>query len=135
MTAEKWPEAETSVEAAPDSLRLPSYQALVEIAQRELERALLEQSRPAMGMHSRPSTAAEDAALQRAVHTICIEARRLDLRAEELLIGIKQGWSQLANLRARQLGDRDGDVLREVVSSSIEVFFETRGSSADERRD
>ena len=135
MTVEKWPEADIPVKASSDSLRLPSHQAMVEIAQRELERALLEQSRPAIGMHSRPSTVAEDTALQRAVHTICIEARRLDLQAEELLIGIKQGWSQLANLRARQLGDRDGDVLREVVSSSIEVFFEARGSSADERRD
>jgi hypothetical protein len=40
--------------------------------------------------------------------------------------------SQLAPVRARHLGDQDGDVLREVVSSSIEVFFESK-DAADER--
>ena len=98
---------------------------LVGVAERELERALVEQSRPRLGMYAHPSRA-EDAAFQRAVREICGEAHRLDLRAEELLVGIKQAWSQLAPVRARHLGDRDGDVLREVVSSSIELFFEAR---------
>jgi hypothetical protein len=58
----------------------------------------------------------------------------VQLRAEELLIGIKQAWSQLAVLRAHQLGDRDGDVLREVVSHAITVFYEERdGPSAAPR--
>jgi hypothetical protein len=46
-----------------------------------------------------------------------------------LIVGIKQAWSQLAPVRARHLGDRDGEVLREVVSSSIEVFFESQDAS------
>jgi hypothetical protein len=100
-------------------------QKLVGVAERELERALVEQSRPPLGMYAHPSRA-EDAAFERAVREICGEAHRLELRAEELLIGIKQAWSQLAPVRARHLGDRDGDVLREVVSSSIELFFEAR---------
>ena len=98
------------------------------VAERELERALLEQSRPFMGMYVHASSA-DDAAIQRAVQTICTEARRLELRAEEMIIGIKQAWARLAPVRTRQLGDRDADVLREVVSHSIEVFHEAREAS------
>lgn len=129
MTAEKWREENSTAEASRDEVRVPPLQALVVIAERELERALLEQSRPSKGMYTHPSIAGDDA-VRRAVHTICVEARQLDLRAEELLIGIKQAWSLLAHVRARQLGDRDGDVLREVVSSAIAVFFEGREPSA-----
>jgi hypothetical protein len=105
---------------------------LIGTAERELARALGEQQRPALGMFVAPSRA-EDAAFQRAVREICGEARRLDLRAEELVIGIKQAWAQLAPVRARHLGDRDGDVLREVVSRSIELFFEARDHRRLER--
>jgi hypothetical protein len=38
-------------------------------------------------------------------------------------------------VRARQLGDRDGDILREVVSNSIEAFFEAQDTSTRERLD
>jgi hypothetical protein len=104
--------------------RVTVNQALVLIAERELMGALAVQARPSLDMYVHPSRA-EIAAFERAVHAICGEALRLDLRAEELLVGIKQAWSQLATVRRRQLGDRDGDVLRQVVSSSIEVFFES----------
>ena len=67
--------------------------------------------------------------MQCAVRVICGEANHLGLRAEELIIGIKHAWSQLTAIRARHLGDRDADVLREVVSSSIEVFFESRDAA------
>jgi hypothetical protein len=134
MTAERSPNQNSTTGSSLDGLRAVPHQAMIAIAQQELERALLEQSRPAIGMYAHPS-AAEHAAVQRAIHKICFEAHRLDLKAEELLVGIKQAWSQLANVRARHLGERDGDVLREVVSSSIEVFFETRDASADARRD
>jgi hypothetical protein len=110
--------------------RVAVNQTLVSVAERELERALVEQMRPSMGMYVHPSRA-EDAAFERAVREICGEAHRLDLPAEALLVGIKQAWAQLAPTRARQLGDRDGDVLREVVSNSIEVFFESRARDRD----
>ena len=99
-------------------------QALVLIAERELMGALAEQARPSLDMYVHPSRA-EIAAFERAAHAICGEARRLDVRAEELLVGIKQAWSQLATVRKRQLGERDGDVLRELVSASIEMFFQS----------
>jgi hypothetical protein len=124
---------DSAEELMPDPQRSPRHQAMVLFTEQELERALLDQTRPTTGMYAHPS-AAEHAAVQRAVHTICLEAHRLDLRAEELLVGIKQAWSQLAHVRARQLGDRDGDVLREVVSRSIELFFEARDESTEARR-
>ena len=108
-----------------DGVRAALNQRLVGRAELVLERALTEQVRPPMGMYVHPSSA-ENAAFDRAVHEICSEAHRLDLRAEELLVAIKKAWAHLTPIRARHLGDRDGDVLREIVSSSIEVFFAAR---------
>ena len=98
---------------------------LLRIAEHELNEALLAQERPMIGMYVHSSRAG-DAALDRAVRVLCAEAHRLDLRAEEMLIALKQAWAQLATTRARHLGDRDGDVLRSVVTTSIETFFESR---------
>ena len=134
MTPERWAVNSSDSGVSPDGSRVSPNQALVAIAERELERALVEQSRSATGMYGQPSSA-ERAAVQRTVHRICYEAHQLDLKAEELIIGIKQAWSQLAHVRARHLGDRDRDVLREIVSSSIEVFFDAREASVDDRRD
>ena len=118
--------AEQRAPGAPaDGARAVTNQGLGGLAERVLERAVTEQVRPPMGMYVHPSSV-ENAALERAVHEICREAHRLGLRAEELLIAIKSAWSHLAPARARHLGDRDGDVLRQVVSSSIEMFFAAR---------
>jgi hypothetical protein len=134
MTPERLAAKGSVTGVSPDGLRVSPSQAMVIIAERELERALVEQSRSATGMYANPSIA-EQAALQRAVEKICHEAHRLDLKAEELIVGVKEAWSQLAHVRARHLGDRDRDTLREIVSSTIEVFFEKREASADEPRD
>jgi len=120
------PQSSVSTNAAPrDEARLPAVQSLMGVAERELKSALAAQARPSLDMYASPSRA-EMAAFDRAVHAICRDAHRLDLRAEELLIAIKQAWSQLAAARRSHLGERDGDVLREIVSASIEVFFESR---------
>jgi hypothetical protein len=105
--------------------RAPANQSLVGVAERELLAALAEQAPPARGMFTHPSPP-ELAAFERAVHAICREAHQLDLQAEELVIAIKKAWAQLATVRASRLAERDGDVLREAVSSSIELFFESR---------
>lgn len=105
--------------------RIEVNHTLVRVAERELERALAEQIRPPLGMYAHRS-GLEEAALQRAVREICRTARQLDLPAEVLLVGIKEAWSHLAPERARHLGDGDADVLRDVVSDSIKVFFESR---------
>src|SRR5262245_22457088 len=115
------PRAQTSWTSADqrDSAREPANQSLVLVAERELRGALTEQIIPALGMPANPSPA-EMAAFDRAVDAICREAHRLDLRGEELVIAVKQAWAQLSAERTSRLGERDGDVLREVVSSSIE---------------
>ena len=133
MTADSSRMSHQPSDMSPDGIRAGMHHAIAVEAAHALEQALLEQSRPPMGMYVRPSSA-EQAAVQRAVRTICSEAHRLGLRAEDLIIGTKQAWSQLAPLRARHLGERDGDVLREIVSSSIEVFFESK-EAAEETRD
>jgi hypothetical protein len=76
-------------------------------------------------------SAAESDAIERAAREICSEAHRLDLRPEQLLIETKRAWSRLAGVRANHLGDRDGDVLREVVSACIEIYFGEHGIRAD----
>ena len=130
MTAERSRMSHAPSGTPPDGFRVALHRVVMAVAARELEQALLEQLRPPMGMYVHPSST-EHAAIQRAVRTICVEANRLELRAEELIICIKQAWSQLAPVRARHLGDRDGDVLREVVSSSIEVFFESKDATGE----
>lgn len=120
------PVSATSTHAAQsDDARVPANQSLLQVAERELLAALAEQRRRAFGLYG-PSSPAEAAAVDRAVREICREAHRLNLRAEELVIAVKKAWTHLAPERASQLGDRDGEVLREVVSSSIEYFFEPR---------
>ena len=120
------PQSTASTSAAPDGQgRAPAHQSLATVAERELRAALAEQAPPAFGMFAHPSPA-ELAAFERAVDAICREAHRLGLRAEELVIAIKKAWTQLAAVRSSRLAERDGDVLRDVVSSSIERFFESR---------
>ena len=122
MKAER---AQYSTSGTPLDARVALHQRLAGLTERALERAVTEQVRPAMGMYVHP-TSTENAAFDRAVQEICAEAHRLDLRAEELIIALKQAWTHLAPVRARHLGDRDSDVLRELVSNSIEVFFAAR---------
>ena len=115
------------------SARYDARAALLLAAERELRDALGEQERSRGGMYLEASSAAT-ASLDRAVRAVCEEAHRLDLRAEELLIAVKQAWTHLAATRARHLGDRDADVLRDVVSTSIEVYFEPAQPRRDDQR-
>jgi len=114
-----------------DEARIPASQSLVQVAEREFLGALGEQSPLRFGKPAQ-SSPAERAALNRAVRAICHEAHRLDLRAEEMVIAIKQAWLQVAIMRTSRLGERDSEVLEQIVSSSIELFFEAR--DGDERR-
>jgi len=130
--ASQEPQCSASTNAARcDDARAAANHALALVAERELLDALTQQVPPARGMYAYQSPG-EAAAFDRAMRAICHEAHHLDLRAEELVIAIKKGWAQLGAMRASRLAERDGDVLREVVSSSIELFFESRHD--DERR-
>ena len=108
----------------------PVSGAFASIAEDALATAIAVQSRSSLDMFVVRS-AAESDAIERAAREICIEAHRLDLRPEELLIETKRAWSRLAGVRADHLGDRDGEVLREVVSACIEVYFGERNTRAD----
>jgi hypothetical protein len=125
MASERSAVATTIPTQAKDESRLALNRTLLGVAERELRKAVMEQVRPPMGMYVRISSA-EEAAIRRGVREICIEAHHLELRVEEMLVDIKQAWTQLAAERVLHLGDRDGDVLRGVVSSAIELFFEAR---------
>ena len=129
MMPEKVAPGRRTPDASMEGARVAMNQRLVGLAEIVLTRAVMAQTRPPMGMYVHPS-AAENEAFERAVVEICDEAHRLDLRAEELLVAIKGAWAHLAPVRARHLGDRDGDVLREVVSNSIDVFFAARDERA-----
>jgi len=115
-----------------DGPRSGVNESLLRVAERELRAALLEQERPITGMYVHASVAG-DAALDRAVHAVCHEAHAQNVRAEELLIALKRAWSMLASTRARHLGDRDADVLRDFITATIEVFFEPRDAKSDTR--
>lgn len=107
-------------------------EALLSVAERELNAALKLHDRPMAGMYAQPSREG-DAALDLAVRALCDEAHRVGLRAEEMLIVLKQAWTHLSATRAAHLGDRDGDVLRHVVTSSIEVYFGKRPGSPNDQ--
>ncbi|HTK49837.1 MAG TPA: hypothetical protein VL328_17785 [Gemmatimonadaceae bacterium] len=108
----------------------PVFGSFASLAEDALARAIPVQSRPSLDMFVVRS-AAESDAIERAAREICSEAHRLDLRPEQLLIETKRAWSRLAGVRANHLGDRDGDVLREVVSACIEIYFGEHGIRAD----
>lgn len=108
----------------------PTAHPLTAIAEHALAAAIAVQSRPSLDMFVARSTA-ESTAIERAAREICAEAHRLRLRPEQLLIETKRAWSRLASVRAIHLGDRDGDVLREVVSACIEIYFDERDARAD----
>jgi hypothetical protein len=101
-----------------DSLSL----SLASVAVRALAAAIAVQSRQSLDMFAVRSRAESDA-IERAAREICTEAHRLHLRPEQLLIETKRAWSRLATVRAVHLGNRDDDVLREVVSVCIQVYF------------
>lgn len=102
---------------------------IVRFVERLLHDALVQQARPSVGMFVEPS-ASGAAAINHAIVAICADVRQRGLRPEEMLVVVKQAWSQLAPVRARHLGDRDGDVLRHVVTLAIQHYFADRDAAA-----
>src|SRR6478672_8265234 len=78
--ASQRPQSSASTDAIQrDEARVPANQSLVLVAERELLAALSELAPLAFGAHPHPSPE-ETAAFDRAVHALCHEAHRLDLR-------------------------------------------------------
>lgn len=60
---------------------------------------------------------------------LCTDARRHDVRAEQLVIAIKQGWSSLHQERPRPRAAGPDELLNHVITLCIDVYYE-----ADELR-
>ena len=65
--------------------------------------------------------AADD--LGRTLTVLCADARRNNVRAEQLVIAIKQGWSSLHQERPRPRAAGPDELLNEVVSLCIDEYY------------
>ena len=61
--------------------------------------------------------------LRRAIRLMCGEARRHDLRAEQLLIIFKHAWNSLPEVQQLPYGRERTDLLSRVVTMCIEEFY------------
>jgi hypothetical protein len=63
------------------------------------------------------------ARLRHAIRLLCDEARRRGVRAEQLVVVIKQAWASLPESRWRAGDDRGTEFLHRVVSICIEEYY------------
>jgi hypothetical protein len=63
-----------------------------------------------------------DQNLRRALGALCIDARRRDVRPEQLILILKQVWSNLPELQHRN-ANRQQDVLDRIVTICIEEYY------------
>ncbi len=61
--------------------------------------------------------------LRRAIHVMCGEARRKDLRAEQLLVVFKQTLTSLPEMEQLPRGPERNDFLSRIVTMCIEEFY------------
>ena len=61
--------------------------------------------------------------LQRAIRLMVGEARRRDLRAEQLLIVFKRAWHSLPEVDQLPYGPERGDLLSRIITMCIEEFY------------
>ena len=61
--------------------------------------------------------------MRRALRLLCEDARRRGVRAEQLVVVIKQAWASLPETRWRPGDDRGAVILERVVSLCIEEYY------------
>lgn len=61
--------------------------------------------------------------LRRALRTVCAEAHRRHLRAEQLLILFKQAWSSLPEVEQLPRGIERDELLGRIITVCIEEFY------------
>ena len=71
--------------------------------------------------HARGHSA--DGELRRAIGVVCREARREQLRAEQVLVAVKQTWYSLPEVRELPSGDDRAALLDRVVRLTIDEFY------------
>ena len=70
-----------------------------------------------------------DGELRRAIGLVCREARRERLRAEQVIVAVKQTWYSLPEVRGLPSGDTRAALLDRVVRLTIDEFYAERASS------
>ena len=98
-----------------------SSRSLHAAAHAALRAALGEQLR-----RSSPDEPVSQLRLRRALRLLCDDARARGVRAEQLVIMIKQAWRSLPEAASRPGDDSGTELLRRVVSVCIEEYYAER---------
>jgi hypothetical protein len=69
--------------------------------------------------------------LRRALRLLCDDARRRGVRAEQLVVAIKQAWGSLPESRWRPGDDRGTAFLQRVVTVCIEEYYADENDRGD----
>jgi hypothetical protein len=64
-----------------------------------------------------------ESSLRPAIRVLCLEARREELRIEQLLISVKLAWQYLPEVRTPPLDGSRSHLLDRVISMCIEEFY------------
>src|ERR1700733_8327546 len=64
--------------------------------------------------------------VRRALRALCDDARAAGVRAEQLVIAIKQGWSSLHSDRPRARSDGPDELLNQVITLCIDEYYAER---------
>lgn len=69
------------------------------------------------------TTSGEDASLRTALHAVSQEARAQQMRAEQLLVALKDVWYSLPQIKDAGEGEREHRLLQRVVTLCIREYY------------
>lgn len=69
--------------------------------------------------------------VRRALSDLCDDARRNRVRAEQLVIAVKQGWSSLHSDQPRMRSAGPDDLLNQVITRCIAEYYSERGAERE----
>ena len=64
--------------------------------------------------------------LRRAMRLLCDDARRRGLRAEQVIVLVKEAWASLPEVHALPRGQQRSEALSRIVSLCIDEFYAAR---------
>jgi hypothetical protein len=108
------------------SVRANDYSHVTELGPTPLIRVSSEAAVMAVrsALQAQLRTGGPNGELRRAIRHMCDEARRNDLRAEQLLVVFKRAWESLPELGELPAGPDRSEFLSRVVSMCIEEFYD-----------
>jgi hypothetical protein len=83
-------------------------------------------------LHNADASASEHRELRAALRQVCIEARRSGLRAEQLLVLIKEVWSGIPAGISRVRSMHGDERLNYVISTCVDEYY---GDGSDEQNE